>query len=131
MKAKTFAYETTYETTAIGSDDIIGSVEVRILYNCTPGTPPHGISGPPENYDPGSGPEIELVNVHEEVLTIGKEYRWFGAGKELYETISDWVEMDDDLRERMENHAIECLADEEEEAKERAAEARADMDRLC
>lgn len=37
-----------------------GYVEVRVYFTGTPGTPPSGQVGPPENYDPGSAPEIEF-----------------------------------------------------------------------
>lgn len=37
--------------------------EVTITAEVIPGIPPSGMSGPPENYDPGSGPEIESITV--------------------------------------------------------------------
>lgn len=34
--------------------------EVEVVFAFTPGTPEQGNYGPPEHYDPGSGPEIEV-----------------------------------------------------------------------
>lgn len=37
--------------------------EVQVLYDYTPGTPARGWAGPPENYDPGSGPEVVITGI--------------------------------------------------------------------
>jgi hypothetical protein len=36
-------------------------VELEVTYEIHPGTPPSGLSGPPENYDPGSGEEVNIT----------------------------------------------------------------------
>lgn len=38
-----------------------GETEVEVSFEFTPGTPESGVSGPPEHYDPGSGPEFSDV----------------------------------------------------------------------
>lgn len=35
-----------------------GETEVEVSFEFTPGTPESGAFGPPEDYDPGSGPEF-------------------------------------------------------------------------
>ena len=40
-----------------------GETEVEITFSFTPGSAPSGLSGPPEHYDPGSGPEIDIEAV--------------------------------------------------------------------
>lgn len=50
-----------------------GCVELRIHFNFTPGTPETGrYSGPPENYDPGSGHEVEYLYAEREVVRADK-----------------------------------------------------------
>lgn len=40
--------------------------EVTVFYQIDDyGSDPSGMSGPPEDYDPGSGPELHIVSVHE------------------------------------------------------------------
>ena len=42
-------------------DDL--ETEVTITFSFTPGTPASGHYGPPEHYDPGSGPEVDIEKV--------------------------------------------------------------------
>lgn len=41
-----------------------GEVHVEVDLDYTPGTPPSGFSGPPENYDPGSDPEGQINTIY-------------------------------------------------------------------
>ena len=53
-------YSTTAERDPGGDRPV---VEYEATYTITPGTPESGRFGPPERYDPGSPPEVELVDV--------------------------------------------------------------------
>lgn len=62
----------TFEYDGYGGDP--GSIELRINYNFTPGTPETGrYSGPPENYDPGSPHEVEYLYAQREIERDGKK----------------------------------------------------------
>lgn len=37
--------------------------DVAVEFEWRPGTPPSGLSGPPENYDPGEGDEFTIIAV--------------------------------------------------------------------
>ncbi len=39
-----------------------GSGEIEISFDYAPGSPPSGMTGPPEHYDPGSGEEFYVVD---------------------------------------------------------------------
>lgn len=47
-----------------------GDGEIDIAFDWTPGQAPSGLTGPPENYDPGSGDEFDLIGAAQ-VLTNG------------------------------------------------------------
>lgn len=38
--------------------------EIDVEFSFIAGTEPSGMFGPPENYDPGSGPEIEILSAY-------------------------------------------------------------------
>ena len=37
-----------------------GETEIEVEFSYSPGTAPSGLSGPPEHYDPGEGPEVAI-----------------------------------------------------------------------
>lgn len=42
-------------------DDQSPDYDVRVEFDYAPGCEPKGLSGPPENYDPGEGPEFVVI----------------------------------------------------------------------
>lgn len=52
------ARTTRCKRTFVRDDDI----ELEVTFEFTPGTPESGNHGPPEDYDPGSGPEIYILH---------------------------------------------------------------------
>ena len=52
---------------------------VDITFDWAPGTEPSGLSGPPENYDPGEGDEFVIVTPE-------------GLGEEIEEAIINWLD---------------------------------------
>lgn len=63
MKAKQFSIEVP-ESIALPSDpeDQSRESDVTVVFEWSPGCPPSGLSGPPENYDPGEGEEFNIVS---------------------------------------------------------------------
>jgi hypothetical protein len=64
----------TFEYEAYGDDP--GFVELAIHFNFTPGTPETGRFGPPENYDPGSGHEVEYLRAERECVDANGTKHW-------------------------------------------------------
>lgn len=52
------------ESIALPSDpeDQSREDDVRVVFEWSPGSEPSGLSGPPENYDPGEGDEFNIVS---------------------------------------------------------------------
>lgn len=73
--------ETTHEVYDAARDDWI---EVAVTYEITPGEEPRGLSGPPEHYDPGSGPEVHITATTFE----GQPY---GLSDEDIEKVENWI----------------------------------------
>lgn len=48
--------DTIVPATVLGGDE-----ELEVEFNWHPGSPPSGLTGPPEHYDPGEGPDVELL----------------------------------------------------------------------
>ncbi len=46
---------------SVFDDQDDGNGEIDIAFDWTPGQAPSGLTGPPENYDPGSGDEFDLL----------------------------------------------------------------------
>ena len=117
-------YEFTYETTALGSDTIIGSWEVRVEYTFSPGRPAvmylrNGDPGYPEE-----GPEIEIADI---LVEDWPGPFWRTATQDEYERFSECA-LDDRFDDMVEG-ALNDRQDAEESAKEHAAEDRADLAR--
>ena len=51
-----------------------GENEYEVSYTITPGTPESGRFGPPERYDPGSGPEVEIVSFTRDGMAVPEPY---------------------------------------------------------
>lgn len=76
---------------------------ITVTFDWAPGTPPSGLSGPPENYDPGEGDEFVIVTPPQ--LSCDAEERlieWLDANWErpADEPDPDWLreqERDDAL----------------------------------
>ena len=129
MTRPTYQYDTTYsEGPPDGPEPYHDTeTEVRIIYECTFGTPPI-IHLAPEHCDPGSGDELEITNIHVRVRTIGNTLRWFDAHQDDFEKIKAWAE--ETLSDDLIFYARECEADAEERAREHAAETRAELARM-
>ena len=76
-----------------------GLLSVSFLWH--PGTEPSGMSGPPENYDPGDGPEVDIEQVEMDgVLQLLDEEQdealvnWIAEN--YFEVEDDWPEPDYD-----------------------------------
>lgn len=83
----------TFEYEAVGKDDP-GSIELQVHFNFTPGTPETGrYSGPPENYDPGSGHEVEYLHAAREAWEDGTKQVWrrLKTGEWLDEHCQAWL----------------------------------------
>jgi len=59
-----------------GYGDDPGFVELRIHFLFTPGTPESGRFGLPENYDPGSGHEVDYDYAEREHTDLGGNKHW-------------------------------------------------------
>jgi hypothetical protein len=73
---------------------------VTVTFEFRAGTPPSGLSGPPENYDPGSGDEFYVVNPAG--LWVGAEDRiieWLDANWERPDDQPDWDAIRDQRRD--------------------------------
>jgi len=124
---KTFTH---YTTVNLGNGEA-GEFDVKLTFSVAWGSPPSGLSGPPENYDPGCGDEIEDIKVVEiEGLTSG----WgkaFAMGYQTDEQIAAAVieALTDADLDRMLVEASEEAADEAAYAAEYRAESRRDAAR--
>lgn len=99
-----------------------GSIELRIHYEFTPGTPESGRFGPPENYDPGGGHEASYVYAEREAWVDGTRKVWnrLKGGEWLDEFCQHW------LSTREASDLIEGLPDGGEPDPDRLREDRAD-----
>lgn len=61
-------------------------LELEVKLGWCPGREPSGMSGPPENYDPGWGPEIEI----KEVRACGGDAP-IEITEEQEEAIAEWI----------------------------------------
>lgn len=65
----------------IGQDPLDGTM-VDVVFDWSPGREPRGMSGPPENYDPGEGEEFNIVSPpglsaeHEEAVIEWLDANW-------------------------------------------------------
>lgn len=77
--------QTTIPLTVIDPEGC-GSCSLEVEFGWCPGREPSGMSGPPENYDPGDGPEIEIRKVTREgdetPLTLNEDQE---------EALAEWI----------------------------------------
>ena len=138
-----YHYETTWESED-SAGNVIGSIECRIIYHvhsfgAAEYIPPYNR---PDLYDPGSGAEIEIVDVlvesfdkHVLAGMAGIDGKWVKI-EDLYpvqresevmrETLMEWAE---GLEEALLEEARKVEASREEASKEHAAEVRAELAR--
>lgn len=88
------------ETRPFVRDD--GETEISVEFSYQPGTPERGRFGPPEDYDPGSGPEIELV-----AATVWSAMGSTPSGQSLDPVATDIL---DDLTEAEEERIMDEIA---------------------
>lgn len=96
------------KATAYPPAEVIGleGDELEVEFSFTPGTDPSGVSGPPEHYDPGSGPEIDgglTATLDGETLTLnddqeGKVVEWLLAHFDFGEAEDDSAADEGDYR---------------------------------
>ena len=104
----THTYETTYETTG-ENDAVMGSVELRIEYEFTPGTGDYydasigGMGG----WTPGDSPEVSIIAIKQEFFVTGADGSYWAETD--MQTFWDFVE--NECMDAMEEHACEELAD--------------------
>lgn len=80
----------TFEYDGYGADP--GFVECRVNYFFAAGTPETGRFGSPENYDPGSGPEVDYDYAEREVEVDGKKvWNRLKTGEWLDEQCQRWL----------------------------------------
>jgi hypothetical protein len=78
--------------------------DLIVTFDYSPGTPATGLSGPPENYDPGEGPMVEVVSTSYDVGPL------CGLAAHEIEKVEEWLAENfeppedgpdaDDLRDR-------------------------------
>lgn len=89
-----------------GRGDDPGCVELQIHYDFTPGTPGTGRGVSLENYDPGSGHEVDYDHAEREVEKDGKKvWNRLKTGEWLDEQCRNYLETreEDDLIEGLPN----------------------------
>lgn len=64
-------YETDLTILDNYNEDNIIELNVKVEYRYHPGTPASGFSGPPENYDPGSGDEVIVDDASIKIYDAG------------------------------------------------------------
>lgn len=126
MPRRPYQYETTYETEA-PDGTVTGSAEVRILYRVAFGSPEYiPPADRPDLYDPGSGPELEIIGIQVE-QPVDRKMVWLDATPDERERFSEWAEST--LFEELVREAAEQEECDRESALEHQAEARAEMRR--
>lgn len=120
----------TYETTYEAEDhlgNVIGSLEVRIIYTVNWGCPAR------IHYDehdhPAEGDELEIVKFEVESVSLLGKPVWRNPSQMENGVLESWAN-NARLREDMLFEAREVEAAAEDEAKEHAAEAREDLRRM-
>lgn len=66
-------------------------LEVKLMW--APGREPSGMSGPPENYDPGDGPEIEI----NEVRRQGDDRPLVDLTEDQLDAIAEWIVLNEPI----------------------------------
>ena len=120
-----YSYETTYETKD-AEGNVIDSREVRFRYTFQPGLPARIRYD--EHDHPAEAAEVEIQNIHVEVITIAGNRRWFDASAEEHEILRSWAETT--IWSEMIVSAIEEEDSAHEAAAEHAYETRRDLERL-
>ena len=87
-----------------------GENEYEVRYTITPGTPERGRFGKPEDYDPGSAPEVEIVSFTRDGLEVPEPYP--GEIDWMIEQIADQHDFAEEAAER-----AEYLADQRRDAR--------------
>lgn len=122
--SRPFVYETTLSFGTDGEPDYC-EIDVKVEFTVAWGSPETGNYGPPENYDPGSGDEIENVKLVE----VNRKPRPWNMGlgfitdDEFAETVADVLD-GGHHPEAMINEAIEVAQGDHEAAMEARAELR-------
>lgn len=102
MSAKTYEAEVP-ASIALPSDpeDQSPDYDVTVEFEWTPGTPPSGFSGPPENYDPGSGDEFYILSPTEDAdgARVEAIIEWLDENWERPDDEPDWDYLRDMWRE--------------------------------
>ena len=104
-----FSYDCTWESTdSLGN--IVGSMEVRILYSYTPGKTAPVPHGEYRAIDPDDPPELKISEVLMEIVSgvYGPILGKFPTGDLMHDYYLNWAEMEHS--ERLEDHAIEMLS---------------------
>ena len=117
MTAGTYTYYVTFESEQNGM--IVGSVEMRIRYDCSPGSPEYIPSWEhPEAYDPGSAPEVNWIAIEYEPRgdnvweSAPNDLREWAMGAVDDETLAmEAAKEDETRRESAGDHAAEVRAE--------------------
>ena len=97
-----YTYETTYEETDPATDAVLSSLEVRYIYNVTPGRPE--VLYPNDKAHPEEPAEIELINIHVEAPVLAGGTSWFDATPLEYDRLEAYAD-DEDILLAMLEHA--------------------------
>ena len=123
-KTQRVEYAAEFDLSERGDNHSFGGIVLNMLFNVCFGAPESGQSGPPENYDPGSGDEVSLFGVE----VSDRE----GLFKDAFSVVicealaRAWLARNKDT---IIAEAFEQAQAEYERAMERQAEQRADMRR--
>lgn len=120
MKTRRYTYATTLTW---GGDEPTAEVEVEVSYTVAWGSPATGHYGPPENYDPGAGDEVEdirLEKVEGKPRPWGMYYGYIANEDDAFAT--DCIEKIEGCERHLEAMIQEAAETDDDDANERARE---------